>query len=109
MGRQARRQQARAERRSKRQQRGGRQRGGGGNPAMQVATRPDEPARGGGSIFRPRWATDIISELRKVTWPSRQETAHLTLVVVVVSLIFGAILGGADVGFGWIIERTILR
>ncbi|MBX7111850.1 MAG: preprotein translocase subunit SecE [Dehalococcoidia bacterium] len=52
---------------------------------------------------------DIISELRKVTWPSRAETMHLTLVVIVVSLIFGVILGGADLIFSWIVEQTILR
>ena len=27
----------------------------------------------------PRWVADIVSELRKVTWPTRQETTHLTL------------------------------
>ncbi len=62
-----------------------------------------------GSFFRPLWARDIIGELRKVTWPSRSEVYHLTLVVVVVSILFGAVLGGADLGFSWIVERTILR
>jgi preprotein translocase SecE subunit len=111
MGRQARRQQARAERRARRQQRkgGAPPRGPGITPSAPAPAHPDEPSRGRGSLLRPRWATDIISELRKVTWPSRQETAHLTVVVVIVSAIFGAVLGGADVAFGWIVERTILR
>jgi preprotein translocase subunit SecE len=52
---------------------------------------------------------DIISELRKVTWPTRQETAHLTVVVIIVSLLFGVVLGGADLFFSWLIEQTILR
>jgi preprotein translocase SecE subunit len=52
---------------------------------------------------------DIISELRKVTWPSRQEVGYLTTVVIIVSLIVGAILGTADLGFGWFVEQTILR
>ncbi len=51
---------------------------------------------------------DIISELRKVTWPTRQETAHLTLVVLVVSILFGIVLGSADLFFNWLIERTLL-
>ena len=62
-----------------------------------------------GRRFVPRWIADIVSELRKVTWPNRQEVGYLTLVVVIVSLFFGAILGVADLGFGWIIENTVLR
>ena len=62
-----------------------------------------------GSILRPAWITDIISELRKVTWPSRQDVGYLSFVVIVVSLIIGAILGAADLGFGWFVEQTILR
>jgi preprotein translocase subunit SecE len=52
---------------------------------------------------------DIISELRKVVWPSRQEAMHLTMVVVIVSAILGALLGGIDIGFGWLIDNTLLR
>jgi len=73
-------------------------------------TAPAAPeTRGGGRRFVPRWISDILSELRKVTWPSRQEVFHLTVVVVVVSLFFGAILGAADMGFNWLIENTVLR
>jgi len=52
---------------------------------------------------------DIITELRKVVWPSRQDTVHLTIVVVVVAVIMGAILGAIDVGFGWLVDRILLR
>ena len=51
---------------------------------------------------------DVINELRKVVWPSREDTLHMAVVVVIVTIIFGAILGGIDVGFGWLIDRTIL-
>jgi preprotein translocase SecE subunit len=107
MGREARRAQARAERRARRgQSQGGRPR----NPAA-IAAAPGhvEQARPRGSLLRPAWVTDIISELRKVTWPSRHEVGYLTFVVIVVSLIVGAILGVADLGFGWFVEQTILR
>lgn len=63
----------------------------------------------GGHWWWPRWASDIVSELRKVTWPTRQETTHLTLVVIIISLIFGVILGSADFAFSWLVEQTILR
>jgi preprotein translocase subunit SecE len=52
---------------------------------------------------------DIIAELRKVTWPTRQEVFHLTTVVLVVSAIIGVLLGFADIGFSWVVEQTILR
>ncbi|RLT42782.1 MAG: preprotein translocase subunit SecE [Chloroflexi bacterium] len=65
--------------------------------------------RSTGSLLKPRWALDIISELRKVTWPSRRETANLTGVVIIVSLALGVLLGGADLFFGWLIQNTLLR
>lgn len=42
---------------------------------------------------------DVIGELRKVTWPSRQETIRLSAMVLVVCVIMGLILGGLDYGF----------
>jgi preprotein translocase SecE subunit len=76
---------------------------------VSTASAQVEHARTRGSFFRPAWVTDIISELRKVTWPSRQEVGYLSFVVIVVSLIIGMILGAADLAFGWFVEQTILR
>ena len=58
--------------------------------------------------WRPRFFMDIYSELRKVVWPSRADTTYLTVVVVIVTIILGAILGAIDIGFGWLVERTLL-
>lgn len=44
-----------------------------------------------------RYFRETIAELRKVTWPTRQETINLTIVVVVVLLIMTAFLGSLDV------------
>jgi hypothetical protein len=43
----------------------------------------------------PRVAQNVrlLEEMRKVTWPSRQETMRLTLVVIVVSLVVGLYVG----------------
>ncbi len=60
------------------------------------------------AAWRPRFVTDIFSELRKVTWPTREETMHLTVVVLVVAIMMGAFLGGLDAGFGWIVDRSLL-
>ena len=91
-----------------------------GQPGARVSARPAQrsaataaggAARGagrGGAFWRPRIVSDVISELRKVVWPTREETIYLTIVVVIVTLILGAILGAIDIGFGWVIERTLL-
>jgi preprotein translocase subunit SecE len=39
---------------------------------------------------------DIIAELRKVTWPNREETRNLTIVVIGISAGLGLLLGGID-------------
>jgi len=36
-----------------------------------------------------------------VTWPTMNETFRLTLMVLAVSAVIGAILGVADLFFGW--------
>ena len=109
MGREARRAQARAERRQKRQAARGGASATRTPTGVTSAPAQVDQARSRGSFFRPAWITDIISELRKVTWPSRQDVGYLTFVVIVVSFIIGAILGSADLAFGWFVEQTILR
>jgi preprotein translocase subunit SecE len=59
-------------------------------------------------FWQPRWIMDIISELRKVVWPTRQDTLHLTVVVVIVSAVIGASLGGIDLGFAWFVEHVLI-
>lgn len=71
------------------------------------AQRPS--SRGGLLSWRPRFLMDIITELRKVAWPTRDDVVYLTIVVVIVTIIIGAILGAIDIGFGWLIDQTILR
>lgn len=46
---------------------------------------------------RQGFAGDTIEELKKVTWPSREETIRLTTVVIVISLIIGFYVGIIDV------------
>lgn len=77
--------------------------------AKPLPKREGRPTLAAVTAWRPRFVMDIIAELRKVVWPSRQDTVHLTIVVVVVAIIMGAILGGIDVGFGWLIDRILLR
>ena len=76
------------------------------------STGPSRPSSaGGGGIlsWRPQIIIDVITELRKVVWPSRPDVIHLTVVVVIVTLILGAILGAIDLGFGWLIDEALLN
>ncbi len=43
-----------------------------------------------------RTVRETRSELRKVVWPTREETIRLTIVVLTISAIIGIILFGAD-------------
>ncbi|MDF2182669.1 preprotein translocase subunit SecE [Neptuniibacter sp. CAU 1671] len=47
------------------------------------------------------------SEIRKVVWPTRQETAQTTAMVVVVVLIVGLMLWGLDSLLGWVVSGVI--
>jgi preprotein translocase subunit SecE len=44
-------------------------------------------------------------ELRKVVWPTRQESLRMTWVVMVVVLILSLILAGFDFGIQWMVEK----
>ncbi len=44
-----------------------------------------------------KFVTEVISELKKVTWPTRAETVKLTAVVIAISVIVGVFIGGLDV------------
>lgn len=39
---------------------------------------------------------EVTTELRKVSWPSVEQTRNMTLLVVVVSLLVGIYIGGLD-------------
>ncbi len=48
-------------------------------------------------------------ELTKVTWPTRRQTARLTVIVIIFSLIFAAVLGTLDYLFALLLENIIVR
>jgi preprotein translocase SecE subunit len=48
---------------------------------------------------RATFLTEVVAELRKAHWPTRQEAFRLSLLVLVVCAIAGAILGALDYGF----------
>ncbi|HKP53701.1 MAG TPA: preprotein translocase subunit SecE [Chloroflexia bacterium] len=75
-------------------------------PRDQVKART-VPAPGGGNdntrVGRMQGRiANIIAELRKVTWPTREETRNLTIVVIGISAAVGALLAVLDVVFSFI-------
>lgn len=47
------------------------------------------------------------SEIRRVVWPTRQETVQTTLIVLVVVLLMSLMLWGVDSLLGWIVSSVI--
>ena len=66
------------------------------------------------TIWNSRKGQEIVSllkesrsEVRRVVWPTNQETNQTTLIVLVIVLIFSLILWGLDSLLGWIISSII--
>jgi preprotein translocase subunit SecE len=74
--------------------------------AQATAVRTGAPAWVMGNGFT-RYIYESIVELRKVTWPTRQQTWQLTLVVIAMSAFVAILLGLFDLGLvkliGWLI------
>jgi len=61
-----------------------------GGQAPIASNSPNQPVN-------PNFITDIIDEMKKVSWPTRSETIRLTSIVIIVSLIIGLYVGIIDV------------
>ncbi len=52
---------------------------------------------------------ESFNELKKVVWPTRKQTIEITIVVIVISIIIGAYLGGVDYllskSFNFLLEK----
>jgi preprotein translocase subunit SecE len=57
------------------------------------------------------WSDDVVSEIRRIVWPSRRDTVGMTVVVCIMLLISGLALGLLDVLSGsfidWLLHRNI--
>ena len=60
--------------------------------AMEVATRePSFPAR------VVNFYQEVVAEMRKVTWPDREQLKDTTIKIIIFVLFIGAVLGIVDV------------
>ena len=57
--------------------------------------------------FSFRYFGEAFAELRRVTWPSRQETVRLSIMVIAVAAAVGVILGVIDLGFSRLMDLIL--
>ena len=51
---------------------------------------------------------EVRIELKRVTWPTRQQTIKYTLIVIGLTLAVAAFLGGLDFLFSWLLNRFVI-
>ena len=54
-----------------------------------------------------RQTKDLIAELNRVDWPSKDKVLKSTYAVVAVSVLIGIYLWGADILFSWLNELLL--
>jgi preprotein translocase subunit SecE len=57
---------------------------------------------------RFRFVGDIIAELKKVVWLTRQEVVYLTFLVLAVTVVVALIMGAFDYGFSTLVDKVFL-
>jgi preprotein translocase subunit SecE len=57
--------------------------------------------------FIVKYFKETRAELKKVTWPTRQEALNLTLIVVGFTISMAALLGLIDYFFAWVFGLII--
>ena len=57
--------------------------------------------------FNFRYFGEVASELRRVTWPAREETMRLSIMVVAVAGTVGIFLGAVDIAFARIMDAVL--
>ena len=62
---------------------------------------------GGGRVSPVAFLQETYQELRKSVWPSKEDTARLTSVVIVLAIVAGFFLGGLDRIFSELFKRVI--
>ena len=58
---------------------------------------------------RFRFVGELVAELKKVTWPTRQEAIRLTIIVLLVCVVIAVILGAIDYGFTHLVTGVFLK
>jgi len=63
---------------------------------------------GGGNVAGANFFGEIYNELKKVVWPTRQQTVKLSTIVIVASAAVGLMLGAFDWAFTQLMQRFLV-
>ena len=75
-----------------------------GDPVRQRRTPPAQPTKE--ERTRPvEFVKEVRGELRKVAWPTRQETIRYTIIVLVTVIVLTALIAALD----WVFSEFVLR
>jgi preprotein translocase subunit SecE len=55
-------------------------------------------------IVKNNVARELVNELKKVSWPTKNETIQLTIIVILISLIIGFYIGIIDSLLAYVLE-----
>ncbi len=66
-------------------------------PTTRPTNEPRTPIR---QVFR-----EIVAEMRKTSWPTRDETMRLAVIVFVTVVVLTLLIFGMDLGFGWLFDH----
>ena len=72
------------------------------NPVISPKTRLESSRKGFFSFIG-----DAFNELKRVTWPTKEETTRLSIIVVSIAIVIGLFLGLIDLAFSKIIAFFI--
>jgi preprotein translocase subunit SecE len=54
-----------------------------------------------------KYLKEVRAEIRKVTWPSRQEVTRLSIIVVMVLVLMSAFMAIVDFGFSRLMQAIV--
>jgi preprotein translocase subunit SecE len=70
------------------------------NEQKKTATRQAAAQQAGSDFVR-----GVFTELRRVTWPTRNEWVSATILTLLLVIGVGLYTAGLDWGFGWVIDQ----
>jgi preprotein translocase subunit SecE len=80
-----------------------------GNKRGVANKRSQPPQKGGGVLAGPRkFARDVRGELRRVSWPNRDQLRQSTAVVLIIVLVLAAYVAAWDFVFGRLARLVFL-
>ena len=57
----------------------------------------------------PSFLKEVRLEMKKVNWPTRKETVKYTLIIIGLSIVVAAFLGGLDFLFNYLLNKLLMK